>query len=48
LIGERFNLGKLNNLKVRKRYQIRITNKFVALENVNGDEDINRAWEGIK
>ena len=28
--GERFNIGKLNELKVRKQYQIEITNKFFS------------------
>jgi hypothetical protein len=32
--GERFNLRKLNDLEVRKQYQIEITNRFAALENV--------------
>jgi len=46
--GGRFNLRKLNDLEVRKQYQIEITNRFAALENVSVDEDINRAWESIK
>jgi len=46
--GERFNLRKLNDLEVRKQYQIEITNRFAALENISEDEDINRAWESIK
>jgi hypothetical protein len=46
--GGRFNLRKLNDLEVRKLYQIEITNRFAALENVSEDEDINRAWESIK
>jgi hypothetical protein len=46
--GGRFNLRKLNDLEVRKQYQIEITNRFAALENVSKDEDINRAWESIK
>jgi len=37
-------LRKLNELEVRKQYQIEITNRFAALENLNGNEDINRAW----
>ena len=32
--GGRFNLRKLNDLEVRKQYQIEITNRFAALENV--------------
>jgi len=31
--AERFNLRKLTELKVRKQYQIQITNRFAALEN---------------
>ena len=46
--GGRFNLRKLNDLEVRKQYQIEITNRLAALENVREDEDINRAWESIK
>ena len=46
--GGRFNLRKLNDLKVRKQYQIEISNRFPALENVSEEEDINRAWESNK
>jgi hypothetical protein len=31
---KRFNLKKLNYLEVRKQYQIEITNRFAALENL--------------
>ena len=46
--GGRFTPRKLNDLKVRKQYQIEITTRFAALENVSEDEDIIRAWESIK
>ena len=46
--GERFNLRKLNELQVKKQYQIAITNRIAALENLSVDEDINRAWENIE
>jgi hypothetical protein len=46
--GERFNLRKLNELEVKKKYQIEITDRFAALENLIVDEDINRVWENIK
>jgi len=46
--GERFNLRKLNQLEVRKQYQIEITNNFAALENLSDGEDINRVWENNK
>ena len=45
---QRFNLSKLNDLEVRKQYQIDIKNRFAALENLNEDEDVNRTWENIK
>jgi len=34
-------------LQVRKQYQIEISNRFAALENLSDSEDINRAWEDI-
>jgi len=45
---ERFELRKLNELEVRKEYQIGITNRFAALENLSSSEDIKRGWENIK
>ena len=41
--GERFNLRKLNALEVRKQYQIDISNRFSALENLSDSKDINKA-----
>ena len=46
--GKRFNLGKLNELEVRKQYQIEITNRFAALGSLSGKEDINRVWENVR
>ena len=46
--GGRFKLRKLNDVEVRKHYQIEIKNTFAALEDVSEDEDINRAWESSK
>ena len=46
--GERFNLRKLNELEVKEKYQIEITNRFAALENLIVDKNVNRAWENIK
>ena len=42
------DLRKLNELGVKEKYQIEIRNRFAALENLNGDEKVNRAWENIK
>jgi hypothetical protein len=46
--GERFNLKKLNLLKVRKQYQIEITNSFSSLENISDEKDINKVLGNIK
>ena len=44
---QRFNLSKLNEPEVRAQYQIEITNKSAALENLNDDENVNKTWENI-
>jgi len=45
---QRFNFRKLNEPEVTDQYQIEITNRFAALENVNEDEDVDRTWENIE
>jgi hypothetical protein len=45
---ERLNLKKLSKMEVRKQFQIEVSNRFAALENLSESEDINRAWENIK
>jgi len=47
-MGKKLNLRKLNEMEVRKRYQIEITNRCAALGKLNDDKDINRAWKNIK
>ena len=46
--GERSNLWKLNELDVRKQYQIKYSNKFTVSENFSYNVDIYRAWETSK
>ena len=46
--GEIFNLRKLNELEIGKQYQIEMSNRFAALENLRVSKDINRVWENIK
>jgi hypothetical protein len=48
LDGERFNLRKLNDLKVSKNYQIEFSNRLAPLENLTDGENVNRTWENIK
>ena len=38
----------LIEVDVRKQYQIKITNRFAALENLYDSQGVNRAWENIK
>jgi hypothetical protein len=45
---ERFNLKQLNEEEVKEQYQVTVKNKFAALENLDDNGDINRAWETIK
>ena len=45
---QRFNLRKLNEPEVREQYQIKIKNRFAALENAKDYEDVNMTWENIK
>jgi len=45
---ERFNLRTLSELEVRKKYQIKISNRFAALEDLRDSEDIKRPWKNMK
>jgi len=38
----RFNLWKLSEQEIRNQHQIKISNRFAALENLNDRKDINR------
>jgi len=45
---QRFNLKTLSEMEVMKKYLIEILQSFVALQNLDYGQDINRAWENIK
>jgi len=48
-VAQRFDRQRFNSEpEVREQYQIEITNRFEALENLNDDEDVDRTWENIK
>jgi hypothetical protein len=40
---ERFSLKKLNKAEGKEQYHVKISNRFAALENLDIEEDINRA-----
>jgi hypothetical protein len=45
---ERFSLKKLNEVEGKQQYHVEISNWFTALENLDTEVDINRAWETIR
>jgi len=50
---ERMNLRKLNDLEVKEWYQVKVSNSFEALENLDDEDDdddvdINKIWESIR
>jgi hypothetical protein len=44
---ERFNLKKLNEVEGKEQYRVEISNRYAALENLDTEVDINKAWENI-
>jgi hypothetical protein len=44
---DRFNLKKLSEGEVKEQYRVTIKNKFAALENLEDNVDIIRAWDAI-
>jgi predicted glutamine amidotransferase len=45
---ERFKLKMLNDVEIKEQHWIKTSNRFVALENLDDDLDINRTWESIR
>jgi hypothetical protein len=46
---ERFNLKKLNDVEVKKQYQVKISNRFATLENLDHDDvDITWSWKVLE
>jgi hypothetical protein len=45
---QRFDLRKLNDAEVKEQHQVKITNRFAALENRDDNVDRNTAWENIR
>jgi uncharacterized membrane protein len=47
LLRERFNPKELNEGQVKEHYQVTVTNKTAALENLENNGNINRTWDNI-
>jgi uncharacterized Zn finger protein len=45
---ERFNLKKLSEVEGKELYRAEISNRFAALENLETEGDVNKAWETNK
>jgi hypothetical protein len=45
---ERFNLKKLNEVEGKEQYRVEISNRFAALENLDTEVVVNKAWETIR
>jgi hypothetical protein len=46
--SEGFDLKKFNDIEVKEKYKVEISNRFAALESLNESSDINSAWECIR
>jgi lipoate-protein ligase A len=45
---ERFDLKKLDDVEIKEKYQVKISNRFAALENLDESFNINKVWESIR
>jgi hypothetical protein len=45
---ERFDLKKLDDVEVKEKYQVEVSNRFADLESLDESFDINNAWESIR
>jgi hypothetical protein len=45
---ERFDLKKVDDVEVKEKYQVEISNRFAALERLDESFDINNASESIR
>jgi hypothetical protein len=45
---ERFGLKKLNEVEGKEQCRVEISNRFAALENLDTEVDIKRAWKTVR
>jgi hypothetical protein len=45
---ERFDLKKLNEVEGKEQFRVEVSNRFAALEDLDTEVEINRAWEMIR
>jgi hypothetical protein len=45
---ERFNLKKLKEVEGKEQYEVEVSTRFAALEDLDSEVEINSAWETIR
>jgi hypothetical protein len=45
---ERFTLKKLNDVEGKEQFRVEVSIRFVGLEDMDTEEEINSAWESIR
>jgi DNA-binding transcriptional regulator GbsR (MarR family) len=45
---ERFKLKKLNEVEGKEHYRVEMSERFAALENLDSEVDVSKAWETIR
>jgi hypothetical protein len=45
---DRFNLKKLNEVEGKEKYRVEVSNRFVVLEDLDAEVEINTIWETIR
>jgi ABC-type hemin transport system ATPase subunit len=45
---ERFNPKELNEVEGKERYRVEISKRLAALENIDTEVDVRKAWETIR
>jgi hypothetical protein len=45
---EGYNIKKLNEIESKGQYRVEVSNRFAALENLDDDVVINRAWKAVR
>jgi hypothetical protein len=45
---EKFNLKKLNEVEVKEKYSVEVSNRFATLEDLDTEVATNTIWETIR
>jgi hypothetical protein len=44
---EKFTLKKLNEVEVKEKYRVEVSNRFATSENLDAEVEVNTAWETV-